>query len=173
VIETPTIRQYREDDAPEVGRLIERTFAVFNLGFASPEEQNEILGPFQFAESSDPAHRTAISQALEAPLVLVAEQGGSIAGVLRGGRVDRRERTVLQSLFVDGPHHRRGIGRQLVETFEATCRDRGVTRIKVASTLLAVPFYQALGYGRSTGVRRMGSGATSGLIYQPMIKVIA
>jgi len=87
--------------------------------------------------------------------------------------VDRRERTVLQSLFVDGEHHRRGTGRRLVEHFEQTCRDTGVTRIKVAATLLAVPFYQALGYRRSTGVRTMGSGGTRGLIYQPMIKMVA
>jgi len=74
------IRLYREDDATEVGRLIAGTFSVFNLGFATPEGRNDLLGPFQFAESTEPAHRAAIAQALEAPLVLVAEHDGSIVG---------------------------------------------------------------------------------------------
>lgn len=165
------IRPYHEDDAAEVGSLIARTFSMFNLGFATPEERGDLLGPFQFAESAEQAHRAAITRAIEAPLVLVAERDGSIIGVLRGGRIDGRQRTVLQSLFVDGDHHRQGIGRRLAEHFERTCRDGRVTRIKVAATLFAVPFYQSLGYRRSTGVRTMGSGGTSGLIYQPMIKV--
>ena len=42
-----------------------------------------------------------------------------------------------------------------------------------SSTLYAVPFYQAMGYQRSTGVRSMQSSATGGLPYQPMKKALA
>jgi GNAT superfamily N-acetyltransferase len=165
-----TIRTYGEDDAVEVGRLIARTHSAFNLSFATPEQRAALLGPFRFARSADPARREAIARAIAAPLVLVAEDRGTLVGVLRGGRLDHRQRVVLQSLFVAGSHHRRGVGRRLVERFEKDCRARGTMVIKVASTLHAVPFYQALGYRRSTGVRTMSSFEGAGLPYQPMKK---
>jgi GNAT superfamily N-acetyltransferase len=168
-----TIRNYRDGDAGGVGRLIARTYSTFNLGFASPEQRAGLLGPFGFAESTEPAHRAAIAEAITAPVVLVAMHGGEIVGVLRGGRLDSKGRTVLQSLFVDGACHRQGVGRRLVARFEGTCRARGVTRITLASTLYAVPFYQALAYQRSTGARTMRSFHAGGLPYQPMIKTLA
>jgi putative acetyltransferase len=167
-----TIRAYQDDDASGVGRLIARTYSAFNLGFATPEQQADLLGPFQFAESPDPDHRAAIAQVIEAPTVLVAEEAGAIVGVLRGGRLDGKGRTVLQSLFVAADHHRRGIGRRLVRRFEQACRARGVTVVKLSATLYAVSFYQAMGYRRSTGVRVGRSFQGDGLPYQPMRKVL-
>lgn len=168
-----TIRTYRDDDAAGVGRLIARTYSAFNLGFATPEQQADLLGPFRFADSAEPAHRAAIAEVIAAPMVLVAEEGGAIVGVLRGGRVDPRGRTVLQSLFVAADHHRRGIGRRLVGRFEQAYPAGGATVIKVASTLYAVPFYRTLGYRRSTGLRTGRSFQGSGLPYQPMRKTLA
>ncbi|MCU0281408.1 MAG: GNAT family N-acetyltransferase [Acidimicrobiia bacterium] len=168
-----TVRTYREDDASRVGRLIARTYSAFNLGFATSDQQADLLGPYRFADSAGRARRTAIAEAIGAPIVLVAEEAGAIVGVLRGGRVDGKGRTVLQSLFVAADHHRRGIGRRLVGRFEQACLAGGVTVIKVASTLYAVPFYRALGYRRSTGVRTGRSFQGSGLPYQPMRKTLA
>ena len=85
-------------------------------------------------------------------------------GVLRG----RRER--LASLFVRGNCHGQGIGRSLVTHFEQACRDQGVTVIRVASTLYAIPFYLKMGYKRSTGVRSGRSFEGRGLRIQPMKK---
>jgi GNAT superfamily N-acetyltransferase len=86
--------------------------------------------------------------------------------VLRG----RKER--LASLFVRGDHHRQGIGRRLVEQFEQECMRQGATVIRVAATLYAIPFYTALGYQRTTGVRNGWSFEGTGLKYQPMKKVL-
>jgi len=44
--------------------------------------------------------------------------------------------------------------------------------IRVASTLYAVPFYQAVGYKKTTGVRAMRSFDGSGFEYQPMRKIL-
>ena len=168
-----TIRAFRDGDAASVGRLIARTYSAFNLGFAPPDQRASLLGPFRFAESTEPAYRTAIAEAIGAPMVLVGEEAGAIVGVLRGGRLDRRGRTVLQSLFVAADHQRRGVGRRLVTRFEQVSLARGVAVVRVASTLYAVPFYQALAYQRSTGVRTMRSFQGSGLAYQPMKKTLA
>jgi GNAT superfamily N-acetyltransferase len=161
-----TIRPYCESDAPVVGALIASTYSAFNLGFASPEAREAFLGPFQHARSPDRAHQDAIAQAIRAELVLVAEEDGEIVGVLRG----RRER--LASLFVRGDRHRQGIGRRLVERFEEETLHQGVQVIRVAATLYALPFYLAMGYKRSTGVRSGWSFEGRGLPVQPMRKVL-
>jgi len=77
---------------------------------------------------------------------------------------------VLSSLFVDGHHHRQGVGRTLVERFEQEYTARGVDVFKLSATLHAVPFYLRMGYQKSTGVRTMASFGESGLAYQPMKK---
>ena len=161
-----TIRDYREDDAPAVGRLIAATFSEFNLAFASPEQLNAFLGPFRHADSAEPAHQEAIARVIRSDIVFVAEDGSVIVGVLRG----RKER--LASLFVLGDHHRQGIGRQLVRPFEQACLQRGWMVIRLASTVYAVPFYQAMGYKRSTGLRSGWSFEGQGLSIQPMKKVL-
>ncbi len=167
-----TIRQYRKSDAQQVGVLIADTYKKFNLAELSSEQQKAMLGPFLHARSKEPSHQKAIADTLEAPSVWVAEADGAIVGVLRGGRVDGLGRTVLQSLFVSGKHHRKGIGQALVKKFEGEYIKRGVTVFKLLATLHAVPFYLSMGYKKSTGVRGIHSFDGSGLPSQPMKKVI-
>jgi putative acetyltransferase len=97
-------------------------------------------------------------------MLYVAEVDGRIFGVLRG------RPNVLASLFVDGEMHRMGIGRKLVECFEKDSLDAGVSWIRVAATIFAVPFYQAMGYKKTTGLRWLRSFEGSRLRYQPMKK---
>ncbi|MGD8823043.1 MAG: GNAT family N-acetyltransferase [Anaerolineales bacterium] len=160
------IRPYREEDAPAIGRLIADTYARYNLNSASGELRDKMLGPFREAYSTDPEHQRQIAEVIRASVVYVAEAAGEIVGVLRGspGR--------LSSLFVSGERHRQGIGRQLMQTFEDYCRAQGAAKITMASTLYAVPFYQSLGYKKSTGTRRLHSFEGVGLAYQPMKKVL-
>ena len=161
-----SLRNYQETDARQVGILIADTYSEFNLSFASPEELKLLLGPFQHARSSNPEHQVLIAQMIRSEMVFVAEDTGEIVGVLRG----RPER--LGSLFVRKDHHRRGVGRRLVEHFEQACRAQGSMAIRVAATLYAVPFYQAMGYKKSTGVRSGWSFDGHGLQIQPMKKLL-
>ena len=161
-----TIRRYREGDAASVGQLIADTYSKFNLSFASPEELARLLGPFQHARSLEKAHQEAIARTIRSEMVFVAEEDGEIVGVLRG----RKER--LASLFVRGDRHRQGIGHGLVERFELECLAQDMTVIRVASSLYAVPFYLAMGYKRSTGVRTGWSFEGAGLKIQPMKKIL-
>ncbi len=159
-------RDYQPSDARQAGILIADTYAAFNLGFASQEEMKLLLGPFQYAYSDLEIHRRQIENMIWAETVLVAEDAGRIVGILRG----RRER--LGSLFVHKDYHRQGIGRKLVQQFEQKSIQQGVTVIRVAATLYAVPFYSAMGYKRSTGVRSGWSFEGHGLKIQPMKKML-
>jgi predicted N-acetyltransferase YhbS len=160
------IRNYQEKDAQQVGILIADTYREFNLSFVSPEEMGLFLGPFQHARSNDEDHQKHIAQMISSEMVFVAEDNGEIVGVLRG----RKER--LGSLFVSKGYHRRRIGRRLVERFEQESARLGVTVFRVAATKYAVPFYTALGYKRSTGVRTGWSFEGHGIEIQPMRKVL-
>ena len=162
-----SIRNYDEKtDAEIVGLLIAETYRKYNLDFASPEEQLKLLGPFQYAGSTEISHRDEIALVLRAEMMYVAEDDGEIAGVLRG----RKER--LQSLFVRGDRHCQGIGRSLVEHFEQKCAHLDSRVIHLAATLYAVPFYLAMGYWKSSGIRNAWSFGGRGLKYQPMKKVL-
>jgi GNAT superfamily N-acetyltransferase len=161
------IRNYAEPDSGQVGRLIADTYSEFNLAFASEADRAAFLGPFRHAHSEEREHQEAIAAVLWSEMVYVAEDGSEIVGVLRG-RPGR-----LGSLFVRGDYHRRGIGRMLVAHFEQELvRRHGEQVVHVAATLYAVPFYLAMGYKRSTGVRQGWSFEGHGLPIQPMRKVL-
>jgi GNAT superfamily N-acetyltransferase len=161
------IRDYCEADAPDVGQLIAETYSTYNLGFVLPEDLPRFLGPFQHAGSLEATHQKAITEVIRSEVVFVAEDDSEVVGVLRG----RRER--LASLFVRGDRHRQGIGRRLVRRFEQWSVRHGVTVIRLAATQVAVPFYLAMGYKRSTGPRTGWSFNGHGLIIQPMRKVLS
>jgi len=160
------IRKYRRSDAVSVGRLIADTFREFNLDYAAPDEQEKLLGPFRDARSRSPKKLAVVARMIEATWVWVATENDQILGVLRGspGR--------LHSLFVAKRAHRRGIGRKLMETFEKASSESGAAKITMQATLYAVPFYQSIGYVRSTGVRSGPCFEGEFFPYQPMKKVL-
>lgn len=160
------IRDFDEGDAVQAGILIADTYRKYNLSHISEDELPPYLGGFVHARSDDAEHRASILRLLKAPMVFVAEERGNVVGILRG----RKGR--LSSLFVSEAFHRKGIGRQLCECFEAECRNLGATQITLAASLYAVPFYQRLGYKKSTGIRRANSFDGPDFRYQPMKKVL-
>jgi hypothetical protein len=79
------LRNYQEEtDAEPVGLLIAETYRQYNLDFASPEEQQKLLGPFRFAGSAKPSHRDEIARVLRAEMVFVAEDDGENFNLTKG-----------------------------------------------------------------------------------------
>ena len=161
-----TTRCYAPSDAESVGRLIADTYIQLSLSSLPSSERGPFLGPFLHARSPEKADQEAIIEAVRAAIVYVAEEEGDIVGVLRG----RKER--LASLFVRGDRQRQGIGTKLVERFEQESVRNGWIVVRVAATQYGVPFYLALGYRRSTGLRAGRSFEGRGLKVQPMRKVL-
>ena len=46
------VREYHEDDAPSVGRLIADTYGEYNLDFLPVKARGPFLGPFQHAHTA-------------------------------------------------------------------------------------------------------------------------
>lgn len=151
------IRKFRKDDTKEVALLVMRTWARFN--------HSECIrkSAFQdYLDYYDPQKNTVAGvyeKFQRTPIFYVATAKNKIIGMIRG----RPER--IGGLFVDGSQHGKGIGRALMSRFEAEARKRKSGEIKVRSSLYAAPFYQALGYRKTTGIRNF-----RGLKVYPMRK---
>jgi GNAT superfamily N-acetyltransferase len=163
-----TIRLYTPEDAICTGQLIADVYEKFNLDYLPKLERGPYLGPFLYAYSEQEHHKAAIASILKAQMMWVAvNSNNEIVGILRGS--PQR----LHSLFVREDHHGIGIGRMLTETFEQACRELGSTKITLAASLYAVPFYQRLGYKKSTGQRKGYSFNGAGFPFQPMKKILS
>lgn len=79
---------------------------------------------------------------LDGEVRLVAEVGDAIVGV--GALVAAKSE--LRACYVAPTVARRGVGTALVRAIERHARDRGLTSLKLDSSVTAEPFYAALGY---------------------------
>jgi GNAT superfamily N-acetyltransferase len=71
----------------------------------------------------------------------------------------------LINLFVEADYHRQGIATRLLQRFEKACRKAGFKEIVLRGSRYAIPFYEFMGYKKTTGVRNL-----HGLGVQPMKK---
>jgi len=149
------IRRYQDGDAKAVARLISKTYAQFNSTEGSPEAVQQYVARYNpdgdFEEIRKRLRRT--------PCCWVAVDDSRVVGVIRG--IGNR----LINLFIAGPYQRRGIAARLVRRYEMSRRKAGYSEVVLRSSLYAVPFYQAVGYKKTTGVRTL-----HGLKVQPMKK---
>lgn len=151
------IRKYRKTDVWDAATLISNTFATFNKSEGTREAVQ------RYIDGYNPNNNLGfIKEGFErTPFFYVALDSESLVGLVRG-----RENRVV-NLFVNGKYHRRGIGTKLMRRIETELRRKGVREIKTRASLYAVPFYQSLGYTKTTGIRNF-----LGLKIQPMKKTL-
>jgi len=153
-----TIRKYRREDARAVAGLIGRTYARFNRHEGTKQAVRDYIQSYDpMGKKTEDIHR----RFRRTPNCFVAVTGSQIVGVVRG--TENR----LVNLFVDGNCHRQGIATRLVERFEKACRKAGGKDIVLRSSLYATPFYESVGYKKTTGIRHF-----HGLRIQPMKKIL-
>lgn len=145
------IRRIRPGEEGEICGLVERVFSQFVAVEFPQEGIQEFL---RYAQPAAMARRCAAGQ-----VVLVAEQGGRIVGML-----ELRGAAHIALLFVEVPG--RGIGRALFEEALLICRSHaGATgQIRTHASRYAVPIYEKLGFGVE-GPERTENGIT----YVPMV----
>ena len=151
-----TIRKYRREDARAVAALISETYSRFN------SHEGTKLAVSEYIVSYDPKGKRTEDihkRFFRTPNCFVALAGSRVIGMVRG--IENR----LINLFVNGDYHRQGIARRLVQRFEKACLKAGFTHIVLRGSLYATPFYESVGYKKTTGVRNF-----HGLKAQPMKK---
>lgn len=149
------IRTINPEDVESVSLLIMKTYRDFNY------EEGTVEDTIAYLEAYNP--KINLSNLRErfkrTPICYVATEMDTVIGIVRGfpGR--------LINLFVDGKHHRRGIGRKLLNRFELHCQTEDQETIKANVSIYSIPFYEMNGYKKTTGIRNQ-----KGLKVQPMRK---
>lgn len=150
------IRKYKRDDARAAAALISSTYAVFN----SHEGTQSAVRDYTRSYCPNGKSTEEIHQRLSrTPICFIAHDGVRVVGIVRG--IENR----LINLFVHGDFHRRGIATQLVRKFEKACLKKGFTEVVLHGSIYATPFYESVGYRKTTGIRNY-----QGLKVQPMKK---
>ena len=153
------IRKFQKQDTRQVSRLIYRTFRKFN---GREYFRKGIIR--EYLDQYDTGKHTAqylYERFRQNPVFLVAVDGGRIIGMIRGGK------TGIGNLFVEGNRHRKGTGTKLMAEFEKRVGRLKAEKLKVRSTLYATPFYQSVGFRKTTGIRNFRGHKT-----QPMMKIL-
>jgi GNAT superfamily N-acetyltransferase len=151
-----TVRKYRRGDARLVAALISETYSRFNQHEGTKQAVREYVESYNAkGKMTEDIHK----RFSRTPNFFVAVTGSRVVGMVRG--IDNR----LVNLFVDGNYHRQDIATRLVERFEKACRKAGFKEIVLRGSLYATPFYESVGYKKTTGVLNF-----NGLKVQPMRK---
>jgi GNAT superfamily N-acetyltransferase len=149
------IRSITPKDIEPACHLIRETYRDFNYEEGTVDATNEYLDSYNPDSNLDSLRKRFRST----PICYVATEKKEVIGIVRGfyGR--------LVNLFVDGRYHRKGIGRKLLDQFERRCQEDGQDVIKTNISIFSIPFYEANGYKKTTGIRNQ-----KGLKIQPMMK---
>jgi GNAT superfamily N-acetyltransferase len=152
-----TIRNYKLSDVYDVAKLVQKTYKQFNAAGENAEAVQWYIDIFDTKKKLEDIKKMFANGAV----TLVAVENDKIIGFLWG----RKDRII--NLYIDGRYHGKGIGKKLVERYEQKVRELGTEVIKIRSSLFAVPFYEKMGYRKSTGIRPF-----HGLRVQPMKKIL-
>jgi GNAT superfamily N-acetyltransferase len=154
------IRKFGRGDTKEVAALIFSTYKLF-----LSKEYFEKRAIQEYLDYYDPEKNSEVEllkRLNTAPIFYVAIGKDEIIGMIRG----RKDKII--NLYVNGSQHQKGIGRSLVQRFESEAKRLGSKEIKIHASLYATPFYQKLGYKKTTGIRNF-----HGLKVQPMKKILS
>lgn len=138
------IRKFTKKDTANTALLMVNVYKKFNQGEATKEGLQEYVNSVH----PDKVPLNKLYTKLNKPIAFVAVDKEKIIGIVRG-TPDR-----INSLFVDGKYQKQGVGKKLVEFFVSASKKSGATFIKVRSSVFAVPFYEAMGFKKTTGLRR-------------------
>ncbi len=151
-----TIRKYRHEDARAVAALISKTYSRFNSQEGTKQAVREYVESYNpnGKKTKDIHNRFA-----RTPDFFVAIADSRLVGMVRGAE------NRLINLFVEADYHRQGIATRLLQRFEKSCQKAGFREIVLRGSLYAIPFYEFMGYKKTTGIRNL-----HGLEVQPMKK---
>ncbi len=153
-------RKFKKDDIRQVAEIKNSVFSKFNSSEYFKKEAIDWYLDFTNLKKSDEELFEAFYIS-DKSIFFVAEENNKIIGYIKGSK-DR-----IGNLFVLGNSHKKGVGKKLVELLEKEAKNQNSKEIKIRSSIYAVPFYQKMGYKKTTGVRNLHN-----LKIQPMKKIL-
>lgn len=151
------LRVFKISDTYLTTKLVHDTFKIFNSGESKKEAVKKYLNNYDSGKNIDKIKK----QFSESKIFFVATENSKIIGMIRG----KKNRFV--NLFVSGKCHKKGVGKKLIDKYEKECIKKGSLEIKISSSIYAIPFYEKMGYKKTTGIRNF-----KGLKMQPMKKIL-
>lgn len=151
-------RKFKKRDIKQIAKIKNHVFSRFNKSEYFERNAVERYLNHTNLTKSDKELIEAFNISKDT-IFYVAEENNKIKGYING------RKNKIGNLFVLGAEHKKGIGRKLVELFEKESKKQNSYEIKIRSSIYAIPFYEKMGYKKTTGIRNMG-----GLRVQPMKK---
>ena len=136
------IRKFRKSDLIDSAKLVREVFSKFNRKEGPKKAIDEYLSYYKTTKDNIEGLQKIF---FTSPIVFVAVEGTKIIGLVRGNKKK------VGNLFVKGKYHGKGIGRRLMKKFEREALKLGSREIRIKASLYAVPFYQKMGYKKTTG----------------------
>lgn len=125
------IRRFRNEDAEEISKIIQRCFETLDIGRHTKEGitlQIKYNSPKNLIENSKKIN------------YFVVEIDGKPIGICGYDEIK------LCTFFIDIHHQKTGIGSKLLLKVLEEAKNKGITKLKLWSTLFARPFYSKHGF---------------------------
>lgn len=138
------IRKFEERDVVEVANLAMETFKRYNG--SDFYDKDAIANTLAYFDPTKNNKQRLLEKFSKKFIFYVAVEEDKIVGMING--VPNR----ISSLFVDGAQHRKGVGKELFNSFEFEAIEYGSNRISIEASLYAVNFYEKMGFDKTTGI---------------------
>lgn len=138
------IRKYKVSDLKDAARIISSTFKKFNSNEGTKKGVRDYI---EFYTPTKKNIEHIDKQFSKTKIFYVAVEDNKVIGLIRGNP------NRITNLFVDSHYHKKGIGKKLINLFEREAFKNKSKLIKAAASLYALPFYQKMGYKKTTGIR--------------------
>jgi len=153
-----SFRPARPDDLTDIAELHGRSVAGLS---ASTLDERQLAASAAMGKTE--AYRQDLARS---NLMLAISPEGEIVGSAGWIEADGEPGTGrIRKVFIDPRYARRGLATRLVSDAEARARKAGCRRFIVRSSLLAVPFYETLGYRR----KNAGTMPSAGGVELPVV----
>jgi GNAT superfamily N-acetyltransferase len=139
-------------DVPTMAAMVAKLFGIEKDFCADEAKQrrgleaivaSEMAAAFLALDEASGESSTAAIGMVTAQLTISTAEGGPSG--------------LLEDLYVEEAHRRKGVARLLVAEVEAWCRERGATRVQLLAdrgNAVALAFYDGAGYGETRMVAR-------------------
>jgi GNAT superfamily N-acetyltransferase len=151
------ICRYKTSNLIEVSNLIKNTFTKYNSKNETKKGVMYYINYYDPDKSLDSIKKSFN----KSKLFFLAKKNNKIIGIIRGNP------SRVGNLFIKVGYHNLGIGKKLFVKFEKECIKNDSKFIKARSSIYAIPFYEKMGFKKTTGVRIL-----HGLKTQPMKKTL-